>query len=430
MSLAAPRGTQDILPERTPAWEFVESAFRHVLVRYGFAEIRTPVFESTELFLRGVGEATDIVQKEMYTFTDRKGRSLTLRPEGTASVARAYVEHKLYAGPKPWKVYYLGPMFRYERPQAGRYRQHQQIGAELLGSESPAADFEMISLFTRLLGSVGLTGLSVLVNSVGDAACRPAYTEALRGYLREREDRLCPDCRRRVEMNPLRVLDCKVPGCREVARDIPSIQDHLCDACRAHQDTVLALLTEAGIEHRVDDRLVRGLDYYTRTVFEMQHGGLGAQNAVGGGGRYDRLVEEVGGPDTPGVGFSTGVERILLALEAEGAPLPERPRPQVTVVIAGGETERRVGLLLAHRLRERFRTEVDLVDRSLGSQMKAANRSGTRTVVVVGEGELASGRWTVKDMVSGEQTEVADAALATRLDEILGAPETDDQPGI
>jgi len=415
MTVKAPRGTQDILPDRTPAWERVEGAFREVLERYGFGEIRTPVFEHTELFLRGVGESTDIVQKEMYTFTDRKGRSLTLRPEGTASVARAFVEHKLYAGPRPWKVYYLGPMFRYERPQAGRYRQHQQIGAELLGADSPAADFEMISLFTRLLAAVGLTGVRALVNSVGDAACRPAYTEALRAYLREHLDALCPDCVRRVEMNPLRVLDCKVEGCRTVAAGIPSIQDHLCADCRAHQERVLALLREAGIEVAVDDRLVRGLDYYTRTVFEIQHGGLGAQNAVGGGGRYDRLVEEVGGPATPGVGFSTGVERILLALEAEGVPLPGVRPPEVSVVTAGGDREREAALLLAHRLRGRLRVEVDILDRSLGNQMKAANRSGARAVVIVGEGELASKQWTVKDMVSGEQAAVPDADLEKHL---------------
>jgi histidyl-tRNA synthetase len=419
MKLNAPRGTQDILPDRTPAWERVESAFRSVLERYGFGEIRTPVFEHTELFLRGVGESTDIVQKEMYTFPDRKGRSLTLRPEGTASVARAFVEHKLYAGPKPWKVYYLGPMFRYERPQAGRYRQHQQIGAELLGADSPAADFEMISLFAGLLGAVGLTGVTALVNSVGDGACRPAYTDALRAYLGEHLDGLCVDCVRRVGMNPLRVLDCKVEGCRTVASGIPSIQEHLCDDCRAHQERVLTLLRDAGIEVVVDDRLVRGLDYYTRTVFEIQHGGLGAQNAVGGGGRYDRLVEEVGGPATPGVGFSTGVERILLALEAEGVPLPGARSPEVSVVTAGGEREREAALNLAHRLRARFRVDVDLLERSLGNQMKAANRSGARTVVIVGEGELAGKHWTVKDMVSGDQASVDDAGLETHLEDIL-----------
>ncbi len=419
MTLKAPRGTQDILPDRTPAWTMVESRFRDTLVRYGYGEIRTPMFEHTELFQRGVGESTDIVQKEMYTFTDRKGRSLTLRPEGTASTARAFVEHKLYAGSRPWKVFYIGPMFRYERPQAGRYRQHQQVGAELLGADTPAADFELIAMMTDMLAAVGLTNTSALINSVGDAACRPAFTDTLRAYLKDRESDLCPDCVRRVEMNPLRVLDCKVPGCREVAAHIPSIQDHLCDDCRAHQDRVRELLDGAGIAYTVDDRLVRGLDYYTRTVFEIQHGGLGAQNAVGGGGRYDRLVEEVGGPETPGVGFSTGVERILLALEADGIELPGPAAPEVSIVVAGGDAERTAAQLLARRLRARRRVDVDLLERGLGGQMKSANRAGARTVVVVGEGELSSGSWTVKDMESGEQESVADADLETRLDELL-----------
>ncbi len=422
MSMMAPRGTQDILPDRSPAWQHVEERFRDVLSRYGFGEIRTPIFEHTDLFLRGVGEATDIVQKEMYTFADRKGRSLTLRPEGTASVARAYVEHKLYAGPKPWKVYYIGPMFRYERPQAGRYRQHQQIGAELLGADSPGADFEMIALLCDLLAAVGLTGVRALVNSVGDSVCRPRFTETLRRYLSEHMDRLCPDCVRRVELNPLRVLDCKVPQCRDVAAGIPSIQDHLCDDCRTHQDTLLALLRGAKIEVAVDDRLVRGLDYYTRTVFEMQHGGLGSQNAVGGGGRYDRLIEEVGGPATPGVGFSTGVERILLALEAEGVALPGAIVPDVAVVVTGGDAERAAGMLLARRLRASFRVDVDLLARSLGNQMKSAGKAGARVVVVVGEGELARGTWTVKDMGMGQQTEIADRDLETEIARVLSRP--------
>lgn len=419
MTLKAPRGTQDILPDRTPAWVLVESRFRDTLMRYGYGEIRTPLFEHTELFQRGVGESTDIVQKEMYTFSDRKGRSLTLRPEGTASTARAFVEHKLYAGTKPWKVFYIGPMFRYERPQAGRYRQHQQVGAELVGAETPAADFELIALITDMLAAVGLTGTRALVNSVGDAACRPGFTQKLREYLKGREDDLCPDCVRRVEMNPLRVLDCKVPGCREVAAHIPSIQEHLCDDCRAHQARVLELLDGAGIAYTVDDRLVRGLDYYTRTVFEIQHGGLGAQNAVGGGGRYDGLVEEVGGPATPAVGFSTGVERILLAMEADGVVLPGPIAPEVAVVVAGGEAERAAAQWLARRLRAGRRVEVDLLERGLGAQMKTAHKAGARAVIVVGEGELAEGRWTVKDMASGEQESVADADLETRLARIL-----------
>jgi histidyl-tRNA synthetase len=421
VTLKAPRGTQDILPERTPAWLWLESRFRETLHRYGYGEIRTPLFEHTELFQRGVGESTDIVQKEMYTFLDRKGRSLTLRPEGTASVARAYAEHKLQGGGAARKLYYLGPMFRYERPQAGRFRQHQQIGAELLGAEGPEADFEVIALLVDLLAAVGLAQTSVLVNSVGDATCRPAYAASLREYLRGKEAELCPDCVRRTDTNPLRVLDCKVAGCREVARNIPSIQDALCPACLAHQKRVLELLEAARIPVELSEKLVRGLDYYTRTVFEIQHGGLGAQNAVGGGGRYDNLVAEVGGPAVPAVGFSTGVERILLALEAEGVALPAPAPPEVMVVVVGEDPEVAAAALLARRLRRRFRVEMDLQRRSLGAQMKAANRQGAKTVIVVGEGERVAGEWTVRDMRTSEQVRVADAGLEEHLSEVLEA---------
>ena len=419
MTLQAPRGTQDLLPDRTPRWQFVEARFREVLSRYGYGEIRTPIFEHTELFQRGVGTSTDIVQKEMYTFQDRKGRSLTLRPEGTAAVARAVIEHKLLSGGQPQKLFYLGPMFRYERPQAGRYRQHHQVGAELLGVESPAGDFEMIALFVDLLDAVGLRETRALLNSVGDATCRPAFTETLRAYLRAHVSRLCPDCVRRTEENPLRVLDCKVPGCREVARGIPRIQDHLCPACRAHQDELRLLLDRGGIQFQMADHLVRGLDYYTRTVFEIEHGGLGAQSAVGGGGRYDRLIEDVGGPPTPGVGFSSGIERILLALEAEGSVLPGLPSPEIMLVTVGDEDERREAIRLARRLRRHFRVELDLRGRSLAAQMKAADRMGASIALLIGEGELAAGEWTLKTLATGAQERILDRELETRLNDLL-----------
>jgi histidyl-tRNA synthetase len=419
MTLQAPRGTQDILPDRTPRWQFVEARFRDVLHRYGYAEIRTPIFEHTELFQRGVGTSTDIVQKEMYTFQDRKGRSLTLRPEGTAAVARAVIEHKLLSGGQPQKLYYLGPMFRYERPQAGRYRQHHQVGAELLGVESPAGDFEMIALFVDLLDAVGLGKTRVLLNSVGDATCRPAFTETLRAYLRAHLSELCSDCVRRTEENPLRVLDCKVPGCREVAGGIPRIQDHLCPACRAHQDELRLLLDRDGLEFQMADHLVRGLDYYTRTVFEIEHGGLGAQSAVGGGGRYDRLIEDVGGPPTPGVGFSSGIERILLSLEAEGAALPGSLAPEVMLVTIGEGDERREAMRLARRLRRRFRVLLDLRGRSLAAQMKTADRAGARVALLIGEGELLAKEWTLKTLATGAQERVSDRELETRLTNML-----------
>jgi histidyl-tRNA synthetase len=419
MTLQAPRGTQDILPDRTPRWQFVEARFRDVLSRYGYGEIRTPIFEHTELFQRGVGTSTDIVQKEMYTFQDRKSRSLTLRPEGTAAVARAVIEHKLLSAGQPLKLWYLGPMFRYERPQAGRYRQHHQVGAELLGVESPAGDFEMIALLVDLLDAVGLRETRVLLNSVGDATCRPAYTETLRAYLRAHVSQLCPDCVRRTEENPLRVLDCKVPGCREVARGIPRIQEHLCPACRAHQDELRLLLDRGGLQFQMADHLVRGLDYYTRTVFEIEHGGLGAQSAVGGGGRYDRLIEDVGGPPTHGVGFSSGVERILLALEAEGSMLPGFPSPEIMLVTVGEGDERREAIRLARRLRRHFRVELDLRGRSLAAQMKAANRAGASIALLIGEGELAAGEWTLKTLATGAQERILDRELETRLKDLL-----------
>ena len=412
MKLKAPRGTQDILPDRSPAWIWVESAFRRVLERYGYGELRTPIFEATELFSRGVGEATDIVQKEMYTFTDRKGRSLTLRPEGTAAAARAVLQHNLLER-APVKLYYIGPMFRYERPQAGRYRQHQQVGAEVFGADGPEADFEVITLLVDMMRAIGLTGLAVKLNSVGDGECRPAYTRALRDFLQQHDQALSPDLKRQAAMNPLRALDSKDPQVQEVMAGAPLIQDFLNAACRRHQDVLMGLLQRAGVTVDLDPRLVRGLDYYTRTVFEVQHGGLGAQSAVGGGGRYDRLVEEVGGPATPAVGFSTGLERMLLALEAEGGSVPGPASPQVTVVVAGETVA--PAQLLARRLRERFRTAVDLMGRGLGGQMRWAGKENSSLVIVVGEDELAQQVWTVKTMATGEQERVADSELETYL---------------
>lgn len=419
MKIKAPRGTQDILPGVSRGWEWVEGTFREVLHRYGFAELRTPLFESTELFTRGVGEATDIVQKEMYTFTDRKGRSLTLRPEGTASAARAYTEHSLFNEPQPVKVFYMGPMFRYERPQAGRYRQHQQVGAEIFGAAGPEADFEAMVLMLDMFHAVGLRHLTIKLNSVGDAACRPAYTQALREYLQKRAGELNDDMRRQVEMNPLRALDSKDPKAKQLVADAPSIQEFLNEACREHQGRLLDLLNAAGAQVELDPRLVRGLDYYTKTVFEIQHGGLGAQSAVGGGGRYDGLVGDVGGPDTPAVGFSTGVERILMALQADGAPVPGAEPPQVAVVGAGQGEVTRAAQVLARRLRSRFRTAVDLMGRGLGGQMKSAGKAGAPVVILVGGDELEAGTWTVKIMATGEQQAVSDADLETYVKQVL-----------
>lgn len=405
MKFQAPRGTRDILSPEVERWQRLEARLRGVMARFGYTEVRTPIFESTELFTRGIGEATDIVQKEMYTFQDRKGRSLTLRPEGTAPAVRAYVEHNLAARRNPCRVYYVGPIFRYERPQAGRYRQHHQVGAELLGAPGPEADFEAIDLLHAILTEAGLSDIRMKLNSVGDESCRPAYREVLKEALRPRLSELCPDCQRRFDMNVLRVFDCKVPADQAIVAGLPAMVDHLDEASRAHHEAVKSLLEAAGIPYENEPRLVRGLDYYTRTVFEAHHPKLGAQSAMGGGGRYDNLVAECGGAPTPAVGFSSGIERVLLALEAEGKPEPEEGAPDL-VVMAAGEAARAASMILASRLRRRWAVDVDLLGRSLGSQMKGADRAGARLALVLGDEELESGTVTIRDLRGHDQVRV------------------------
>lgn len=415
MKFQAPRGTQDILPPAVLAWQSLEGIARDVMGRYGYAEVRTPIFESTDLFTRGIGEATDIVQKEMYTFSDRKGRSLTLRPEGTAPAVRAYIEHNLGARRMPCRAWYLGPIFRYERPQAGRYRQHHQVGAELIGSPHPEADFEVIDLFVRLLRDLGLSDVTVRLNSVGDENSRPAFREVLKEALRPRLSEMCEDCRRRFDINILRVFDCKVPADRAIVAQLPVMIDHLDPASRSHHDRLRSLLDGAGIRFEEDPRLVRGLDYYTRTVFEVHHPKLGAQSAVGGGGRYDNLVAECGGPATPAVGFSSGIERLLLAMEAEGCELGTAVPPDIMVV----GMDRLATAQLAAALRRRYRVDVDLMDRSIGSQMKQADRNSARFALILGEAELAGGYVTLRDMTAGTESRIErdrlEIDLATRM---------------
>lgn len=396
-----PRGTRDILPGESERWEALESRTRDILSRYGYREVRTPLFESTELFVRSVGESTDIVRKELYTFEDRKGRSLTLRPEGTAPLVRAYLEHSLGHGEPATRLYYIGPMFRYERPQAGRYRQFWQIGAELLGPALPVADAEMIDLFVAILRAVGLQGIRVLVNSLGDATCRPVYRERIREHFAAREADLCEDCKERLRTNPLRILDCKVPSCQPAIASAPSVLDSLCDPCRGHFREVNEALAGLGIDHEVAPRLVRGLDYYTRTVFEVHAAGLGAQNAVGGGGRYDQLVKDFGGPATPAIGFSIGMERLLLAtggLEGDGAA-----RADVCVVSLAPEAAVEA-LALARSLRgvggdgPALRVLTDVSGRSSSAQMKWASKTGARFVVFVPPDPEG---YAVRDMEAG-----------------------------
>ena len=374
MKFRAPRGTQDVLPDRARAWQLLESRFRDLCRRYGYDEIRTPVFEETELFARGVGEDTELVSKQMYSFTDRGERQLTLRAEGTAPVVRAYLEHGLGKQAPLCKLFYIGPIFRYDRPQAGRYRQHTQLGVEALGAPGPEIDAEVIALLMDFLAELGVAGTRLELNSIGCPKCRPGYREALRQYLAPVRDQLCEFCQRRYEDNPLRILDDKTPRCRELAADAPSVLDHLCPECREHFAGLQRLLGELGIAFHVNPRIVRGLDYYARTAFELTYGPA-AQNSLAGGGRYDGLAEDLGGDPTPGIGFGCGLERLHLALEEQGwAPAAAAP---AVFVAAAGETVRAAALRLTQELRRAgVAAETDFLNRSLKAQMREAGRKG------------------------------------------------------
>jgi histidyl-tRNA synthetase len=411
LDLQRPRGTQDILPGESPKWHLVEAAAHRVAQSFGYAEVRTPTFEHVEVFRHGVGDATDIVEKEMYEFTDHGGRSLVLRPESTAAVARALLQSHLYAE-LPQRLYYMQSHFRYERPQAGRLRQHTQFGVEVYGVEGPLADAEVISLAQSFLGELGLHNLSVRLNSIGDANCRPAYRQALVAHLEAHREDLCPDCQRRMTKNPLRVLDCKNPGCKSVVADAPRPLAYLCEDCKTHLAGVEAALHALGIPFSRDGSIVRGLDYYTRTVFEIQYEKLGAQSTVCGGGRYDGLVEALGGAPVPGVGFGLGLERLLLTLEEEG--LLPAPRPSVDVFVAaigdelGPEAMRIARLLRAAGLR----VEQEVLGRSLKAQLRRAQKVGAERVVILGPQELERGVAIVRNMNSSQQEEAPIEDLA------------------
>lgn len=412
--IRAVKGTRDLLPPATALWNQVEEAARRVFHAYHYREIRTPILEATELFARGVGQETDIVSKEMYTFVDRDGSSLTLRPEATASVIRAYLEHRLDQQPGVQKLYYIGPMFRRERPQKGRYRQFHQIGAEAIGSESPAVDAEIIELVVEVLTRAGLENFSLLLNSVGCPQCRPAYVQRLRAELREKAPTLCADCRRRTETNPLRVLDCKVPEDQPVIAALPSILDHLCPACRAHFEAVRRMLDQRGIACELAPRLVRGLDYYMRTTFELVHGALGAQNSVAGGGRYDGLAQALGARiPAPGIGFSIGEDRLVLALEQAGRA-PQNCAPDLFIAAVGEAALERAGVL-ARRLRATGAAVELSFEPRLKRSLEIANRLGVRRVLIVGEDEIAAGSYTLRDMQTGEQLSLGEEALASLL---------------
>ncbi|MCM3738645.1 histidine--tRNA ligase [Oceanobacillus luteolus] len=406
MAMNAPRGTVDILPKDVKAWQYVEDQIKEICNRYHYSEIRTPVFEHTEVYQRGVGDTTDIVQKEMYTFEDRGGRSLTLRPEGTAGVARAYVQNKLYGeASQPVKLYYFAEMFRYERPQKGRMRQLNQFGVEVLGSADPAVDAEVIDLAMTVYRSLGLTSLKLIINSLGDKESRADHRQALIDHFTPHKEELCADCQVRLEQNPLRVLDCKKDREHPAMSSSPSILDYLNDESKIYFEDVKAYLDSMGIEYVVDPTLVRGLDYYNHTAFEIMSDaeGFGAITTLAGGGRYNGMVEEFGGPSTPAIGFGMGLERLLMALDAEGIEIPDDDELDCYVVAVGKEPEQ-AAVRLVHELRTNgIQVDKDYQQRKMKAQLKAADRYRAKYVLILGEDELSQGTVTVKEMATGEQ---------------------------
>ena len=399
----APRGTADRLPEEQKYWRYIESKATEIASRYGFGRIDTPAFEDSNLFVRSVGEGTDIVEKEMYTFEDRGGDSITLRPEGTAPVCRAYLEHGMHNLPQPVRMYYFCPVFRYERPQAGRFRQHHQFGVEVLGDPDPSVDAEVIEVAWELMLSLGLRDINLLVNSIGDEVCRPAYVDQLRDYYTGHVDKLCPDCKGRLERNPLRLLDCKVETCHALGDQAPRSVDHLCDDCQNHWVKLQSYLDTMGLPYEVDHRLVRGLDYYTRTVFEVQPVEGGGQSTICGGGRYDGLITQLGGRPTPGIGFATGMERLTLNLKRSEVAVPDEPSPKYLVANVGDDA-RGAALELAVRLR---RAGVGAIlssgARGLRGQMRQANALEIPYALILGDDEIEKGEVVVRDMESSTQ---------------------------
>ncbi|GIO69119.1 histidine--tRNA ligase [Paenibacillus sp. JTLBN-2024] len=416
MAYQKPTGTQDFLPGTVEKWQSVEEKARDLCRRFNYREIRTPMFEQTELFERGVGETTDIVEKEMYTFKDKGDRSMTLRPEGTAGVVRSYVENKLYGEPDVSKLYYIGPMFRYERPQAGRYRQFHQFGVEAFGAIDPAIDAEVVSLGYQFCKELGLQGVKVEINSVGNPASRAAYREKLLEFLTPMKDRLCKDCQSRMERNPLRVLDCKVDQDKFV--DAPSILDSLDEECTTHFEQVKRYLTDMDVDFEVNHRMVRGLDYYTHTAFEYKAQGIGAIDTIGGGGRYNGLVGEIGGPDQPGIGFGLGLERILLIVEKQEIDLNAVKPLDVYFVALGEAADREITKLLYLVRKEGLSAERDYLGRKMKAQMKSADRFNAKVTAILGDDELQRGEIALKSMATGEQQTVKLSELATKLKEI------------
>lgn len=406
MFIKVPKGTQDILPDDASKWYYIENKIREILTKYGYQEIRTPTFEYTELFVRGIGESTDIVTKEMFTFPDRKGRSLTLRPEGTAPVVRAYLENKMDRSSQVVKLFYIGPMFRCEKPQAGRFRQFNQFGIEVIGTKSPVVDVEVIIAALEIYKKLGLKNLEILINSVGCKKCRAVYVQKLKEFIKDKKDFLCSECINRYKKNPLRVLDCKKDNCQKIIKTAPIITDYLCQECKQHFKEVKSYLNDLKIKYYVEPRLVRGLDYYTKTSFEIVSGELGAQNAIGGGGRYDDLVEELGGKPTPAVGFAAGIERMIIVMNQQKIERPENKGLDVFIAKVS-EINTEIAFKLLQKIRNAgLSVDMDYSGKSLKSQMRAANKIGVKYTIIIGEEELSKNMVILRNMKTKEQKEV------------------------
>ena len=412
MAIKAPKGTRDVLLNESYKWQYIEKEWAKICSEYGFREIRTPVFEATELFNRGIGDTTDVVQKEMYTFNDMGGRSITLKPEGTSPAVRSFIESNQYAETQPTKIYYNTPCFRYEKPQAGRLREFHQFGIENFGTHSMLADAEIIALGHDFLRRMGIEDIELHISSVGCRNCRPVHRTALQDFLRPKYDCLCETCKSRFDKNPMRILDCKSPEDKELVKGAPMMLDYLCEDCRKDFEELKSHLDAMGIEYIVDPTIVRGLDYYTKTAFEFITTKIGAQGTVCGGGRYDHLIEEIGGPDVPGVGFGLGKERLLMMMDIAGHDYGGEPGPQIFIAWIGDEA-REYSVRLLHELRSKgIRAEMDTRERNLKGQMKYANKLGAAYTVVIGEDEVASGELTLKNMKNSEQTKVRKEGLA------------------
>lgn len=431
MAINAPRGTQDVLPADSYKWKFLENLLLETAALYGFSEIRTPAFEQMDLFQRGVGDTTDVVQKEMFEVKGQKGTDVfALKPEGTAGVVRAALQGGLLNDSLPLKACYVTPCFRHERPQAGRLREFHQFGCEVLGPQAPAADAELIAMMSHMLKLLEVKGVELNINSIGCKACRGEYHKALREYFGGHKDQLCPTCLERLDKNPMRLLDCKNPECAEIGKSAPVVLDYLCDECKEHFEEVKSRLTAMGIPFRVNPKIVRGLDYYTKTVFEFITTQIGAQGTICGGGRYDGLVEELGGKPTPALGFAMGLERMLMVLEAQNTQLPKPRQCDLYIGSMGKEANRKAGEITDRLRAEGFYVEYDLMDRSVKAQMKYANKLGARMSMILGDNELSTGKAALKDMATGEQKEIAfeadlmnllyDAMLAREADELAG----------